>query len=202
MLYLITYLFIGGAQPQPLRLRDQKFPADQILRGALGEVRNQHRGLLATTRKLLTKHLPGLALHLRSSDGLTRNSCQDPLPRTAQANAGAYSAWHQGDHHGGADDEQQAAENDLFSRARGLQKSNHFHSKFSGGTSNYKPRVREDGCTHEGSSLRLRSRQTPGSFANAAQQLRKHDREVEAITVSGDEWSRLQYGSLADSLRR
>ena len=126
MLQFVTQLFIRDPQAQPLGLGDQGLAADQVLGGALGKVGQQHGGLFAAAGKLLAQHLPGLALHLERGHRLARHFGHDALPGPAQADAVADAARDQCDRHGGANNGQQAAENNFLDRARGLQKSNHF----------------------------------------------------------------------------
>ena len=97
----------------------------KILGGPLGKIGQQHRGLFAAAGELLAQHLPGLALHFKRRDGFAGHVGHDALSRAAQADAGADAARNQRDHHGRANNQQHAAENNFLGRPRGLQKSNH-----------------------------------------------------------------------------
>ena len=100
MLQFVAHFFIRDPQTQPLGFGDQGLAADQVLRGALGKVGQQHRGLLAAAGKLLAQHLPGLALHLKRGHRLAGHFGHNALPWPAQADAVADAARDQRDHHG------------------------------------------------------------------------------------------------------
>jgi hypothetical protein len=76
--------------------------------------------------ELLAQHLPGLALHLERGHRFAGHFGHYALSRSSQADAVANAARDQCDGHGGANNGQQAAQNNFLDRARGLQKSNHF----------------------------------------------------------------------------
>ena len=58
-------------------------------------------------------------------DGLAGNCCDHALAGSSGQEIGTEAAGDERDDHGSAEDEQNSAKNDLFDRARRLQKSNH-----------------------------------------------------------------------------
>ena len=135
VLQLVPHFVIRDPKAQPFGFRHQGLATDQVLGGALGKVRKQHRGLFAAAGKLLAQHLPRLALHFKCGHLLAGHFGHDPLAGTAQADTVADAARNQCDRHGGTNNRQQSAKNHFLDRARGLQKSNHclVTPKFDGG---------------------------------------------------------------------
>ena len=125
MLKFIAKFFVADAQAHAMRFGNQRLLIDELLGSLAGKIRQQHAGLRSAARKLLADHGPGFALHFGDGHFLVANGGQNAGRRRADAEAGADAAGNQRDRHGGADEDEQCAENDLHGWPCILKLSNH-----------------------------------------------------------------------------
>src|ERR1035438_6354530 len=125
VLKLLAQLVVAGAQAHAVGFGNQRFLVDKLLGGLAGKIRKQHAGLRSAFWKLLADHGLGLALDFSDGHGLIANGGENAGRRRSDARTGANSAGNQGNRHRRADEDEQCAENDFYSRARILKLSNH-----------------------------------------------------------------------------
>jgi hypothetical protein len=107
-----------------LRFQEQCLAIDQLVGGALRKERQQNGSIRAQLGSLLLQHLSRGIANFLCRHVVATNLGDNPRPRLTRQLA-AETAGNKSDHHGGANQQQQAAKHNLLDRSFSLQESNH-----------------------------------------------------------------------------
>ncbi len=124
MLELAAQLLVGHLEAHAVGLGDHGFLQDELVGRALQQ--DGHELLGKSARELLLDHVAGGHLDFLDGHFLVADSGEDTALRGSETECVTeHAAGNQGDDHGAANNDKDAAEDILLGLAGGLKKSNH-----------------------------------------------------------------------------